>query len=1108
MQRGGLYRILLTVLLGVVISTSNAQRKVNAIQADFFTIDNGLSQSSVQCLYIDTKGFLWIGTQDGLNRYDGYNFKIYRNQPLNTNSIGSNVIYSISEDAAGQLWVGTQEGLSCYNPKTCNFTNYKHTDGGDYSLASPVVYYVYVDHQNTIWAKTLETLDCLNPKNGKIAHYKHYNDPFNYSVGINDFCVFEDSKNNLWVGTKDGLNLFDKARKIFKHYYSKKEGGNNSISNDRIKCIYEDHQHRLWIGSQQGLNLYDPNKDDFRRFYPVPNDPKSGNNVINLIAETSKGELWLATDEGVGVFSPNKNSFLLVNKLISQSQSLLSNTITSIVEDGNHNLWIGTLQGLVKLDNREPKFHKYSLDQNNKPLFGNNLVASINDNGNGIVWIGTWGSGLYRFNRNNLSTTHFDYKNTGGVLNDFVHSIYKTSWGDLIIGTRDGVVVYDENLNRIVDFFSYYRLPSQSIFQGNRIYQINEDAAGNIWFATAYGLFRFNGQRLDRIDKQGRDLMLFSSSNIRALASSRDGIVWVGTLKGLNRYSTLDGKVKQYFSSSSNLEHGILNNEIVSLCLDSRGLLWIGTVSGLSELNPATGEFKQFTERTGLPNGLIYAIEEDGWGNIWISTNRGIAKLDPESGKIFKFDIQDGLQSYEFNSGAGFKNIHGELFFGGINGLNYFYPDSIKINDFAPQMAFTSCHVYTHKGVDEVPIENLGKVEIPRDCNFFTIEFASLDFSKSGKNTYRYTLEGFDNQWIDLGVKNSVSFTNLQQGHYTLKVLGANADGVWNMNGLSIEINIKTNLWSTSLARWIYVLLTISVIVLFILYRTRGLKETRRLLRERESAIAEAQKQREELFIKNKNITDSINYAKRIQEALMPSNSFFSKIIPESFILYKPKDIVSGDFFWINETENKIFVAVVDCTGHGVPGAFMSIIGFELLRNITTVQGVDDAAEILNRLNKGVIDTFSKDDRDVYVKDGMDVSFCVIDKTVRKMQFAGAFNNMYVVRDNKIIEMKGDRFAVGLATSGNQQFSSEAIDLEQEDRLYLFTDGYVDQFGGPEGKKYKFRRFRHLLLNIHKEPMNKQKILLEESIKEWCYGYEQVDDILIMGIDTSGRLGH
>lgn len=433
--------------------------------------------------------------------------------------------------------------------------------------------------------------------------------------------------------------------------------------------------------------------------------------------------------------------------------------------------------------------------------------------------------------------------------------------------------------------------------------------------------------------------------------------------------------------------------------------------------------------------------------------------------------------------------------------MNAFYPDLIRMNDTPPLMAFSSFKLFTHSGIEEISAINGGLNTVTKNCNFFTVEFASLDFSRPTKNHYRYILEGLDNQWVELGAKNLVSFANLSPGTYTLKVQGSNGDGAWNLSGISLTIVIETDFWNTKSARWFYVLIIVFGSVFFLWYRTRGLRESRRLLHEREAAIAEVQKQKEELVVKNKSITDSITYAKRIQEALLPSKLMFKKIIPQSFILYMPKDIVSGDFYWINETKDKIFVAVVDCTGHGVPGAFMSIIGFELLRNITTIQKIDDAAEILNRLNKGVNETFSSNDEDAPVKDGMDVAFCVIDKKAKKMQFSGAFNNMYIVRDNKIIEVKGDRFAVGLIAEGEHTFSSESIDLHTGDMLYMFTDGFVDQFGGPEGKKYKFRRFRHLLLNIHNEPVDLQYKMLVDSITEWCNGFEQVDDILIIGIN-------
>ena len=1097
MQLSRFYYVLIAALLCFGPVNSNAEYVAPVRSIERFSIDNGLSQSSVQCLYVDKTGFLWVGTQDGLNRYDGYSFKIYRNRPMDSTSISNNYIHSISEDSKGNLWVATQGGLCRYNRTTDNFSNFFNNPLSTNSISNNTVYYVYVDRYDKVWVKTNESIDCFDPIKESVIRYKHYIDPFNYSVRTNNYCIFEDIAGRLWVGTKDGLNILDKKRRIFKHFTS--SSNPNSISSNRITSVFEDSKGRLWVTTENGINLYNSQSESFQRFYPASGIGNSGWNTVNFLYESKRGDLWLGSEEGIATFNPANGTIHSYDKVLSTKQVSVSNTVTSIVEDANNNLWIGTFQGLVKLDYREPKFKTISTSSSGDPLFGNNLVASLYADDD-LLSVGTWGSGLYFCNKKGTVVKHFSAK-SGQIVNDYIHSIFKTSWGDVLYGTRGGLMIYDKKRQRMVDFFLHCKIPFQPVFLGNRINAIREDSVGNLWFGTTYGLFRYNGQGVERIDRDRRDSLILTNSDIRSIAVGHRGEIWVGTADGLNCYSSVNGAVKKYKRKEPYTGKGLLNDMILSLLVDSRGSIWVGTAAGLNLLDGKGLESKQFTTSDGLPSDLIYTIEEDSWGMIWISTNRGIAKIEPESNAIQKFDIHDGLQSYEYNVGASCKAKSGELFFGGINGLNTFFPDSIKINDTPPRLAFSTFKLYTHSGVTEIPVIDGGLNLVTKDCNFFIVEFASLDFSKPSKNHYRYILEGFDNQWVDLGAKNLVSFTNLSPGTYTLRVQGTNADGVWNLTGISTTIVIETDFWNTQLARWLYVVLIILGSIFFLWYRTRGLRESRRLLHEREAAIAEVQKQKEELVVKNKSITDSITYAKRIQEALLPSKLMFKKIIPQSFILYMPKDIVSGDFYWINETKDKIFVAVVDCTGHGVPGAFMSIIGFELLRNITTIQKIDDAAEILNRLNKGVNETFSSNDEDATVKDGMDVAFCVIDKKAKRMQFSGAFNNMYIVRDNKILEVKGDRFAVGLIAEGEHTFSSEFIDLQTGDMLYMFTDGFVDQFGGPEGKKYKFRRFRHLLLNIHNEPVDVQHKMLVDSISEWCSGYEQVDDILIIGIN-------
>ena len=317
------------------------------------------------------------------------------------------------------------------------------------------------------------------------------------------------------------------------------------------------------------------------------------------------------------------------------------------------------------------------------------------------------------------------------------------------------------------------------------------------------------------------------------------------------------------------------------------------------------------------------------------------------------------------------------------------------------------------------------------------------------------------------------------------------------------NIQGETLVWGTEIAYFIYGIIIIFLIYFLGQYRTRSLRKANQVLVEKDIASREVEKQRQELAIKNKNITDSIQYAKRIQEALLPSDRMFKKLFPDSFILFKPKDIVSGDFYWIAERNNKVFVSAVDCTGHGVPGAFMSLIGFKILENIIKVQGIEKPSEILNILSMGIENTFHRNEEDYLLKDGMDLAFCVFDRDKKQLEYAGAFNPLYLIRDNKLIETRADRFSIGLKHILDEQnnYTNHSVSIKKGDMIYLFSDGYPDQFGGSIGKKFMYRRFRHLLLTIHDLPLQEQKDSLEKSIEDWKgEEYEQVDDILVIGI--------
>jgi serine phosphatase RsbU (regulator of sigma subunit) len=534
--------------------------------------------------------------------------------------------------------------------------------------------------------------------------------------------------------------------------------------------------------------------------------------------------------------------------------------------------------------------------------------------------------------------------------------------------------------------------------------------------------------------------------------------------------------------------------------------LCIGTSYGLSVYNLKENTFSHYAEKDGIANSFVYEIQEDIESSIWVSTNKGLSKFDPVSGSFRNFSRNEGLQANEFNRGASFATSDGELLFGGVSGLNSFYPDEMPENPVVPSVSITNFEIIDASGLKSIPLgKNTSFVKV-RYNQSFKVDFSALDFSYPISNRYMYSLEelGRPEKWIMLGEERTVTISNLPSGEYTLRVKGSNNDGVWNPRGVSLRILVEAPFWRTRIAMITFILLIIISFYFIIQYRTQSLRQTNRILKERDLAGQEVSRQKELLSKRNKNIEDSLKYAHRIQSAMLTTQEQFKAHLPDSFILHKPKDIISGDFFWLSEVDDYIFVAAVDCTGHGVPGAFMSVIGFELFRKIINMQEVRDPGKILNHLNQNFQEIFSSGN-DISLRDGMDLAFCVLNKKERLLKFAGAFSPLYLVRNDKLIEIKGDRFSVGADNDPSEgltkkSFTSHELKLEKEDMIYLFTDGYADQFGGPEGKKYKYRRFRHLLLTIHQLPLHRQKAFLDESIEEWRGNYEQIDDILVIGI--------
>lgn len=1097
--------------IGILALCISAKGQKIVPEAGFFSVRNGLSQAQVNCIFQDSRGFLWIGTQDGLNRYDGNYFLHFQHQPFDTASISNNYIRSIAEDRDGNLWIGTDYGLNLFRRNTETFTCFSHHSNDTKSLAGNQVYAVFFDHSGVLWVKTAETLDRFDQATQTFMHYKHYWNPFNFVSGLQSYPILEDTHGNLWFGTKDGLGLLNRLTgKI--DFFTSKPTLWGTLSHDFIRTIFQDKKGVLWIGTANGLDQFDYSEKTFKVFYPGNTSFSIPENSVNSIEEDNKGILWLGTNSGYVLFDPGKHTCQYFKEVQTNDRTQKISTVTSILRDHSGIMWIGSLEGLYKIDTKPSKFRLYRRSVTGYPNFSSNDIASIYEDRDGRIWIGTWGSGLNLFDRRTGNVIQYSQTNPDParhISNDYVHVIFRDSGGKLIIGTQNGVDIMTTR-NQFMPFCSMMAEAGCSIFKNNRVFSILEDQAGNLWFGTSFGLHRFNrnSKTFNSFYQIQQKNVILDINTVYSLVEDKKGNIWFGTDNGLNCFSTSTGLFRHYENSDNPADSSISSNSVYSLFVDSKDDLWAGTESGLNRYVAGQDRFVSYTVRNGLINSIIYAITEDTRGNIWISTNKGLVKFNPHRGAFVTFDPADGLQNYEFNIGSKFTSESGEIFFGGISGFNSFYPDSIRFNTYVAPVRITLVELVSPLGVTKTYYDIPQELVIPASVKIFHIDFSLLDFTNPSRNRFEYKIvrAGEEGDWIDLQNRYTASFANLPPGEYVFKVKGANPDMVWNEEGTSLKIYILAPIWKTKAAIVFYIVFSLSVIIFVFRYRTRNLRRTNKILTEKQIAALKIDMQRKELAIKNKNITDSLNYAKRIQEALMPSSRFFFKALPESFVFHKPRDIVSGDFYWINEKDGLICLAAVDCTGHGVPGAFMSIIGFELFRKVTHQGDLRNPADLLNQLNLGYAEIF-EDMENISLKDGMDIALVTIDKIKKTLVFSGAFNPLFLVRDEKVTEIKGDRFSVGLdkERSSHEDFTNHEIDLRDNDVFYIFSDGFADQFGGKEGKKYKYRRFRYLLLNVHKLPMPEQKKRIEEAFENWKGTYDQVDDVMVIGFKPLGK---
>jgi len=832
-----IHRYLFLLLVLPVIAV--AQRK--QLEFDHFKTNQGLSQSNVLCILQDSKGFMWFGTREGLNKYDGYKFTVYKNDPKNKNSISANFISSLIESHDGDIWIATWGGGLCrYNTEKDQFTAYKTDTKNAGSISSDYINTVAEDSQGNVWAGTEDAgLNMLNIKTNKFTRYRY--DKNNSNSLSDDYIrvIVQDHEHNLWIGTTNGgLNLFNPANKTFTRFLHD-DKDNTSISYNNVYTIFEDSKNRLWIGTNGGgLNLFDKTTQKFIQFKNDAHNANSlANNQVYAIGEDSYNNIWIGTENGgLSVFNPEKQIFDNYMHDELDNASIGSNSIYSICRDTKGNMWVGSFTGGIDFLNADNKFEHYK--HNSLPnSLSSNLVLCIYEDSKQNVWIGTDGGGLNLFNPKTGAFTHYQHQdgNNNSLGGDYVLNVHEASNGNLWIGTwGDGVTVYNKEKNTFTHFKNDPSNPAS--ISSNNAWAIYEDQQKNIWVGTyGGGLNLYNGadNSFTHFKYNPDDARSISSDKIHSVFQDGEGNLWISTDGGgLNLFNKQTKTFTHYLHNEN--QNSIASNNVGTIYEDENKNLWIGTMDGLSCLNRKNGKFTNYSTFDGLPANNIFGILEDKNKNLWISTSHGIAQFNL-SNKTFKnFDVVDGLQGNEFKEMAYCKDRSGIMYFGGNNGFNVFDPSDVKQTPFEPPLLLTDFQIFNKKvpvAVDDKDPSPLKKditetksITIPYKSSVIEFEFASLNYTSDEKKQYAYMLEGFDKKWNEAGNKRTATYTNLDPGTYTFKVKGLNNQGQWSTNIRSVQLIVTPPFWLT----WWFKLLVVAVIVggciAFYRYRINAIK--------------------------------------------------------------------------------------------------------------------------------------------------------------------------------------------------------------------------------------------------------------------------------------------
>jgi len=870
-RKAGLDSVWLTVVLCSVWLCGSAALAAAPMQFGRLGGDNGLSAGGVMAIVQDRQGFLWFGTEDGLDRYDGYELRHHVHDRTRASTLPNNWVSALDVDAGGTLWVGTVGGgILGLDPNTGSFKSLPLIAGIPPVGSQEKVRALHVDRHDLLWIGTRGAgLIAIDRAHRTSKHFGRAGAPEMTLGSDSVLSLLEDRAGMLWVGTSVGLDRLDPATgHVSGQAAMLAQLPAKSPGDSAVNALLEDTQGELWIGTNAGLVRREGSSGTVTVYRNNPADALSlPSDRIQTMFEDDAHRLWIGTSAGLALFDRSAGRFAVYRHNPADVATLPDDNVISIYEDRGGLLWIGTKAGgVAKWNSRSWSFGHQAHESSNGGEAGN--VAAFALDGSGTLWISNLGAGLEAIDREQGKTRLYHHlpADPGSLPDDRVMALTVDHEGTLWAGTMNaGLGRFDRNTQR----FTTYRFDPQdpTSLGAAGVMSLLEDSRDRIWVGTFGGgvslLNRATG-RFTRYPTDPANPLTPSHDRATALAEDRSGRIWVGTDgAGLGLLDPVTGQMTRFAHDPRNA-HTLSADTVYAVRVDDRGRVWVGTRGGGldevvgSALDPATVRFRNFSESDGLPNTTIYGIEPDSNGRLWLSTNRGLSRFDPETHEARNFRRSHGLQGDEFNFGAHYRSPDGELFFGGPNGYNAFLPERLQFNDSAPPVVLTSFLKLNEPSPTTVPHEHLRNIALGYRDDIVSFEFAALDFASPEDNRYSYMLEGFDKGWVEAGSKHRVTYTNLAGGNYTFRVRAANSDGKWNEAGLAIPMVVDPAPWATPWAYAGYILGLGLVIFSVWNYQSKKLRRealyAHRLEQDVRDRTAELGKRNEELERVNRQL--------------------------------------------------------------------------------------------------------------------------------------------------------------------------------------------------------------------------------------------------------------